>query len=107
MKKVVVFGGSGFLGSHVADHLTHSGYDVVIYDARPSEYLKSNQKMVVGDLLDNELVSKTIKGSSIVYNFAALSDLNENDFCTAHTFFSTTNFSPFDAHVLTKLSSYA
>ncbi len=77
MKKVVVFGGSGFLGSHVADHLTHSGYDVVIYDARPSEYLKSNQKMVVGDLLDNELVSKTIKGSSIVYNFAALSDLNE------------------------------
>jgi len=30
-KKVVVFGGSGFLGSHVADALSDAGYDVVIY----------------------------------------------------------------------------
>ena len=26
--KVVVFGGSGFLGSHVADILTEKGYDI-------------------------------------------------------------------------------
>ena len=29
--KVIVFGGSGFLGSHVADSLTENDYDVTIY----------------------------------------------------------------------------
>tara|TARA_B100001093_G_scaffold420282_1_gene412126 strand:+ start:2115 stop:2993 length:879 start_codon:yes stop_codon:yes gene_type:complete len=77
LKKVVVFGGSGFLGSHVADDLSDSGYNVTIYDVKSSNYLRPNQEMVVGNLSDSELVSQTIKGSSAVYNFAALSDLNE------------------------------
>ncbi len=40
MKKVVVFGGSGFLGSYVADELTNRGYSVTIADINPSKYLK-------------------------------------------------------------------
>ena len=43
MKKVVVFGGSGFLGSYVADELTNRGYSVTIADINQSKYLKSNQ----------------------------------------------------------------
>ncbi len=31
-KKAIVFGGAGFLGSHVADVLTKRGYEVVIFD---------------------------------------------------------------------------
>ena len=31
-KKVVVFGGAGFLGSYVADELTTKGYNVTIFD---------------------------------------------------------------------------
>tara|TARA_A100001015_G_C14881275_1_gene668546 strand:- start:54 stop:929 length:876 start_codon:yes stop_codon:yes gene_type:complete len=77
LKKVVVFGGSGFLGSHVADQLSDSGYNVIIYDAKSSVYLRSDQEMIVGDLSDIDLVSKTIQGATAVYNFAALSDLNE------------------------------
>ena len=34
--KAIVFGGSGFLGSHVADALTENGFDVVIYDSAES-----------------------------------------------------------------------
>ena len=30
-KKVLVVGGSGFLGSHVADELTEKGYEAVSY----------------------------------------------------------------------------
>ena len=30
-KKVLVVGGSGFLGSHVADELTEKGYDCLLY----------------------------------------------------------------------------
>ena len=77
MNKVVVFGGSGFVGSHVADQLSESGYDVVIYDVSQSSYLRKDQKLIVGDLLDFESVSEAIKGAYAVYNFAALSDLNE------------------------------
>ena len=36
--KVVIFGGSGFIGSHVADVLTDSGYDVTIFDRIKSSY---------------------------------------------------------------------
>lgn len=43
-KKVVVFGGSGFLGSYVSDELTRKGYNVVIADINPSPYIQTSQK---------------------------------------------------------------
>lgn len=76
-KKIVVFGGSGFLGSHVADQLSESGYDVVIFDVSSSPWLRSDQTFVKGDLLDKEKVNEVIKGAYAIYNFAALADLNE------------------------------
>jgi UDP-glucose 4-epimerase len=47
-EKAVVIGGSGFLGSHLADALTDAGYAVSILDVRRSPWLKSNQKMILG-----------------------------------------------------------
>lgn len=76
-KRIVVFGGSGFIGSHVADHLSDSGYKVVIFDQKSSRFLRSDQEMIVGNLSDVNLVTEVTKGSYAVYNFAALSDLNE------------------------------
>jgi len=75
--KIVVFGGSGFIGSHVADHLSEAGYKVFIYDIRKSSYLRDDQKMIVGDILDQENVDEAVKGAKAVYNFAALADLDE------------------------------
>lgn len=77
MKKVCVLGGSGFLGSHVVDCLSLAGYDVTIYDKSASPWRSENQKMIIGDLLDLDGLKKVIKGMDIVYNFAALSDLND------------------------------
>jgi len=77
MKKAVVFGGAGFLGSHVADELTNRGYSVVIYDLNQSPYLKPNQQMVVGDIGDKQAVSAAVMGAEYVYNFAGLADINE------------------------------
>ena len=47
-KKAVVFGGSGFLGSHVADNLTKKGYRVILFDKHKSRWLKKNTRMVYG-----------------------------------------------------------
>jgi len=74
---VIVFGGSGFLGSHVADALSAAGHKVRIYDHTPSEYLKPTQEMIVGDILDRDLVNEAIKGMDIVYNFAGIADIDE------------------------------
>ncbi len=76
-EKVVVVGGSGFLGSHVADSLSDEGYDVFIYDITPSEYLRSDQHMITGNILDREAIDKVIEGSKYVYHFAAIADIKE------------------------------
>lgn len=75
--RAIVFGGSGFLGSHVADVLTDKGYDVLIYDIRRSEYINGRQKMVVGDILDEKAVDRAVKGCDVVYNFAGIADIEE------------------------------
>ena len=77
MKKAVVIGGSGFIGSHVADCLSNDGFNVVIFDNNESPWIREDQSMIVGDILDTDLLNKTIKDSDIVYNFAALADLDQ------------------------------
>ena len=54
MKNVVVFGGSGFLGSHVSDKLIESGYTVTVFDKSESNYLNENINMVIGNILSEE-----------------------------------------------------
>ena len=74
---VVVFGASGFLGSHVADALTDAGYRVRLFDRSPSPYLQSNQEMIIGDIMNLDQAIEAAKGASIVYNFAAIADIDE------------------------------
>lgn len=75
--KTIVFGGSGFLGSHVADELTDQGFDVTIFDLHPSPFLLKNQKMVVGNILDKAAVLEACRGADYIYNFAGLADIGE------------------------------
>lgn len=75
--KIVVFGGSGFLGSHVADVLTEAGHDVTVFDLKPSPYLQSGQRMYIGDILNPEQVLDAVKGNDGVYNFAGIADLDD------------------------------
>lgn len=76
MKKVIVIGGSGFIGSHVADHLEASGYSVTIFDKQASPWVSSSQNMVLGDISDLDALIKVCRDAYAVYNFSALSDLN-------------------------------
>ena len=75
--KVVVFGGAGFLGSHIADTLTKKGCQVTVFDINESKFLQQTQKMVVGDIMDTELLKKVISGNDYVYNFAGIADIDE------------------------------
>jgi len=75
--KIVVTGGSGFLGSHVADELSKKGQDVTIFDKKKTRWIRQGQKIYVGNILNVKDLKKVIKGSDIVFHFAALSDLEE------------------------------
>lgn len=75
--KIVVLGGSGFVGSHVADALTEAGHRVTLFDLTPSAWKQKNQCMVVGNIQDSRAVAEVLRGQDIVYNFAGFSDIEE------------------------------
>lgn len=75
--QVIVFGGSGFLGSHVADALSEAGYRVRIFDLVVSPHLRADQEMLVGDLRDLDAVIAAAKGCRYAYNFAGLADIGD------------------------------
>ncbi len=75
--KIIVFGGSGFLGSHVSDKLSEAGHQVTIFDKVKSPWLRENQKMIIGDILNIASVEDTVDGMDIVFNFAGIADIGE------------------------------
>ena len=75
--KIIVFGGSGFLGSHVADALSNAGHEVTIFDIRKSSFLREDQRMIVGDILDEGAVEKAMSGNEAVYHLAGIADIDE------------------------------
>ncbi|MDY6823763.1 MAG: NAD(P)-dependent oxidoreductase [Thermodesulfobacteriota bacterium] len=76
--KIIVFGGAGFLGSHIADQLSLKGHDVTIFDTLESPYIRSDQEMIKGDILDENAVNKAVSGCDVVYNLAAIADIDES-----------------------------
>ena len=77
MDKVVVIGGAGFVGSHTADILSERGFNVTIFDNQPSPCLRSDQEMVVGDILDRDAVNAVVSGAKYLYHFAGSADIDE------------------------------
>lgn len=77
-KKVVVIGGAGFIGSHVADELSERGYKVKVFDIRKSKWIRPDQSEVIGDILSESDLRDAIRGSSAVYHFAGIADIGES-----------------------------
>jgi UDP-glucose 4-epimerase len=75
--RIAVFGGAGFLGSHVADALSDVGHEVIIYDLKPSLCLRDSQVMITGDIMDVQTVSQVVAKCDVVFNFAGIADLDE------------------------------
>lgn len=63
MKQILVLGGGGFIGGHLAKRLKKEGNYVRIVDIKEHEYFAKNEicdHFVVGDLKDASLVSKVM-----------------------------------------------
>jgi UDP-glucose 4-epimerase len=74
---MTVFGGSGFLGSHVCDKLSEAGHRVTVVDLRPSPWLRPDQAMLAGDILDENIVREAVEQADMVFNYAGIADIGE------------------------------
>lgn len=75
--KITVFGGSGFLGSHVCDKLSDAGHEVINFDIRSSPWLRPDQQEMIGDILNITDVENAVQGAEAVFNFAGIADVGE------------------------------
>src|SRR5256886_9012694 len=76
MGSVVVVGGSGFIGTHVARRLEAAGLDVSIFDlAKPPK--GSHARAIQGDVFQAEEIEAGIRGSEIVIDLVGLADIGE------------------------------
>jgi UDP-glucose 4-epimerase len=73
--KIVVAGGSGFIGSHVVDVLLERGNEVVIYDLEAPHYSQPCS-FVRGDTRDVDRMTQVLKAGDIVYLIAAEANVN-------------------------------
>ena len=99
-RKVLITGGAGFIGSHLADKLLRHGYEVRALDSlipqvhgpgreRPS-YLNREIELVVGDVRNPEVVRTALKGVDGVFHFAAMVGVGQSMY-ELHKYTDTNN----------------
>jgi UDP-glucose 4-epimerase len=78
--RVLVTGGSGFIGSHVVDKLRAHGHEPVIYDLRPSPWHSNSGEpvdTVLGSITDREALERALHSCDAVAHLAAVADVND------------------------------
>lgn len=73
-KKILVTGGSGFIGSHLIDKLLELGADVTIVDVKQPKNLQSNVHFLECDITDPNSIDKTIRDKEFVFHLAAIAN---------------------------------
>ena len=78
-KQILITGGAGFVGSHLADGLLAAGHSVRVLDdltpqvhpADRPDYLSPHVELVRGDVRDPNLLKEVLSGADVVFHFAA------------------------------------
>jgi dTDP-L-rhamnose 4-epimerase len=94
MSRILITGGAGFIGSHLADELLHSGHVVKVFDLLCSQvhgaekqspgYLNPDVELVLGDVRDRDAVDRALQGIDAVYHFAAAVGVGQSMYEVEH-----------------------
>ena len=82
--KILVTGGAGFIGSHIAEYLVQRGDDVTVLDnlitGSKENLTKINDKInfVNGDIRDHKLLEKLVSDTTGVFHEAALASVQQS-----------------------------
>ena len=75
-QRMLVTGGTGFIGSFVVERLLEEGADVVVFDATPQPAnlgeLVRRVRIVEGDVRDVDAVARAVEGAAGVFHMAVL-----------------------------------
>ena len=76
-RRILVTGGAGFIGSELVKQLAHEGAIITVLDNFSSgkkHYLPNHKKLKIikGDVVNENLVKRTVKDQEIIFNLAAL-----------------------------------
>jgi dTDP-L-rhamnose 4-epimerase len=91
---ILITGGAGFIGSHLADELLSHGYRVRVLDnlapqvhgdeaSRP-DYLEPDVELVKGDVCDPAAVRGALRGIDAVYHLASAVGVGQSMYEVAH-----------------------
>ena len=75
--KILIFGGSGFLGKNLANYLQKSKHKITIFDKKNIFKRNKNINFIQGNILNYKKVLKASKNQDIIYNFAGISDIGD------------------------------
>jgi UDP-glucose 4-epimerase len=82
MKKYIITGGAGFIGSHIAEYLSGEGHQVIVLDSLRTGFEKNldglNVQFKKGDIRDKDLVDELVQGASGIFHLAALVSVPES-----------------------------
>ncbi len=74
-QKILVTGGSGFIGSHLVDALVLRKYEVTVLDLKPS--MDNSVKTIIGSVTDRALVNKLVSECDLVFHLAGMLGTHE------------------------------
>ncbi|HEY3997316.1 MAG TPA: NAD-dependent epimerase/dehydratase family protein [Candidatus Xenobia bacterium] len=82
VRRVVITGGAGFIGSHLAEHFCALGVEVTVLDSLRSGYRHNlnglKVDLVEGSVTDAGLVSSVLAGADLVFHLAAMVSVPES-----------------------------
>ncbi len=100
-KRVLITGGAGFIGSHLADELLSHGYEIRVLDSlcaqvhgasrRKPDYLSPEVEFLQGDVRNPAQVRKALEHVDAVYHFAAAVGVGQSMYELEH-YVDTNNY---------------
>jgi len=97
-KNILITGGAGFVGSHLADALLAAGHNVRVFDNLVSQvhgdqlpdYLPAEAELIKGDMQDAGAVNSALQGIEVVFHLAAVVGVGQSMYEISHYMGSNT-----------------